>query len=169
MQKRTQPEKAYLIGGIAYADIEVLVTIQGQWIVSEPGIATMFSEKGFVSKVYFKMQKILTGKSVFTTSPSKTSNRFCSGFPFSKLLHDMDYLIQTQQTLHSFREFCCHPRIQFNSNDLLCFLQYLDCQITRSWAYFEDNLLAFSFDSIAQFGRNWRLTSLCLRSALSTY
>ena len=50
-------------------------------MITEPGTANEFFEKGFISKVHFKMERILTGKSVFTTSPSRTSNRLCSGFP----------------------------------------------------------------------------------------
>ena len=32
-------------------------------------------------RVWKGLERILTGKSVFTTSPSSTSNRFCSGLP----------------------------------------------------------------------------------------
>lgn len=83
-----------------------------------------------------------------------------------KLLEN--HLIRQDPTLHAFRDFSCHPRIQFDCNYFLCFFENLDCQVSSSRAYFKDDLLVMSIDFIAQSGRSWRLTSLCLRSALST-
>ena len=72
----------YLIWCVAYTDIEVLETLNSQHILTRTGISRSFPRKLDITSLVRRSEG-LTGKSVFTTSPSKTSNRFCSGLPYA--------------------------------------------------------------------------------------
>ena len=72
----------YLVWCVAYTDIEVLETLNSQYIPTRTGTSRSFPHKIDTTSLVRRSEG-LTGKSVFTTSPSKTSNRFCSGLPFA--------------------------------------------------------------------------------------
>ena len=118
-----------------------------------------YSPKSLMTRVLKELEWILTGKSVFTTSPSSTSNRFCSGLPRLRLIKNVESYknsrFQTIPTLYALCNFSRHPRVQFDSNDFFRFLEYLDCQIARPRAYFKNNLLLISIDFDYQFAKQW--------------
>ena len=71
----------YLIWCVTYADIKVLETLYNQHILTRTGTST-FPQEIHMTTNLVRRSEGLTGNSVFTTSPSKTSNRFCSGLPY---------------------------------------------------------------------------------------